>query len=109
MPKPIATTASTSRRNIATPPSMSRDCPGTRTMKRHHGSGLGHACGAAGDEPRPAPVGPEAHQPADDHQEPVLEADQVPDVDDQPHEPGERPAEAHHAQVGDGPAAADGG
>src|SRR5437867_777202 len=41
-----------------------------------------------GDQPRPAAVGQEAPCPADDHDDPVREPDQVHEMDAEPQEPG---------------------
>src|SRR3712207_8969032 len=49
------------------------------------------------DQARAAPAGGEAHQPADDHEHAVLEADQVPEVDDQPGHP--RRSEEHTSEL----------
>src|SRR6266536_6679651 len=61
-----------------------------------------------GDEPCAAAVRGEAERPADDDEDTVLEADEVPEVDDQPGDPGDQAAEPQPLDVGDRGGAADG-
>ena len=61
------------------------------------------------DQPLAAAVGDEADHPAGEDEQPVLEADQVEEVHDQPGDPGEQAAELEALEVGDGLAAADRG
>src|SRR4051794_3052473 len=63
----------------------------------------------AGDQARPAAAGDEAEAPADEHEEPVLEPDEVPEVDHQPGDPGDEAAELDALDVGHGGGAADRG
>src|SRR5919198_3833976 len=51
----------------------------------------------------------EADRPADEDEQPILEADQVPEVDDEPGRPGEKAAEPDALDVGDGRRSADRG
>src|SRR6478752_2336497 len=55
----------------------------------------------AGDQPRPAPMGGEAERPADQHKQPVLEADQIEQVHCQPGDPCDEAAEMDPLDVGD--------
>src|SRR5579871_4512774 len=59
------------------------------------------------DQPGAAPVRREARQPADHDDEPVLEADEVPEVDGQPGQPGGKAAQLESLDVGDRGGAAD--
>src|SRR4051794_22149308 len=61
----------------------------------------------AGDQPRAAPTRHEAEHPPQEHEQPVLEADQVVEVDDEPRDPGHQAAEANDVQIGDGAGPAD--
>ena len=53
------------------------------------------------DQSGAATVGCEAERPADEDEQSVLEADQVPEVDEQPGRPGEKAAEPDAFDVGD--------
>src|ERR671918_2954545 len=66
-------------------------------------------CRRAREESRAATVGREAERPADENEQPVLEADQVPEVDDQPGRPGQEAAEPDAFDVGDCRCSADRG
>src|SRR6266508_2617165 len=66
-------------------------------------------CRSARDESGATAVGREAERPADEDEQPVLEADQVPEVDDQPGRPGEKAAELDAFDVGDCRCSADRG
>ena len=71
-------------------------------------AGAYHGCSVrAADQPRAAPVREEAERPAREHEQAVLKADQVPQVDRQPGHPGQRAAEMDPFEVGDGARAAD--
>ena len=61
------------------------------------------------DESRSSPMGREAERPADENEQPILEADQVPEVDDEPGCPGEKAAEPNSFDVGDRRCSADRG
>ena len=52
------------------------------------------------DQPGTAAARIEAHGPADEHDQPVLESAQVPQMDEQPHEPRERPAQLRDTEIG---------
>src|ERR671919_541518 len=58
-------------------------------------------CRSVCDESGAATVGCEAERPADEDEQPVLEADQVPEVDEQPCCPGGKAAEPDAFYVGD--------
>src|SRR3954467_6100593 len=76
------------------------------------GCGHPHPCphgGSAGEHPPPPPAREEGKRPAHDPQDPVLEADQVEDVDPEPQQPGERAAEVDPLDLGDGAGASDRG
>src|SRR3990170_3923208 len=62
----------------------------------------------AGDEPRAASAGDEAHRPADEDEDAVLQPDEVVQVHDEVGEPGERPAQLHSSEVYHRPEPADG-
>ena len=62
---------------------------------------------AARDQAGTAAVGEEAERPLDEDEQAVLEADQVPEVYDEPGQPGGEPAEPDDVQVGDRAGAAD--
>src|ERR671918_2382865 len=66
-------------------------------------------CRSACDESGTATVGREAERPADEDEHPILEADQVPEVDEQPGRPGGKAAEPDAFDVGDCRCAADRG
>src|SRR2546421_7726066 len=53
----------------------------------------------ANNQAAAAPPGEEADRPADQHQEAVLESDQIPQVYDEPGDPGRKPAEPDPVQV----------
>ena len=82
------------------------DAPRRRRLIRGRGGVVG-----IGDDPRAlgAAAAQEADRPAEHHDESVLVADQVPDVDAEPDQPGREPAQANEAQIGDGAAPADRG
>ena len=54
-------------------------------------------------------MGREAERPANENEQPILEADQVPEVDKEPGRPGEKAAEPHSFDVGDRRCSADRG
>src|SRR6478672_6877753 len=54
-----------------------------------------------------APVREEADRPAQEHEEPVLEPDQIRQVDAQPQRPGREAGDVHALDIGDGLRAAD--
>jgi hypothetical protein len=54
-------------------------------------------------------VGCEAERPADENEQPILEADQEPEVDDEPGRPGGKAAEPDAFDVGDRRCSADRG
>src|SRR5437660_1050707 len=60
-----------------------------------------------GDEPGAAPTGGEAERPADEHENAVLEADQVPEVDEEPGDPGDEAAQLQALDIRDGGGATD--
>src|SRR5262249_59491710 len=62
-----------------------------------------------GDQPRAAVERDVRPGPLDHHDEPVAEADQEKDVDEQPEDPGEEAGEPEAADLADGGASADGG
>ena len=53
------------------------------------------------DDSGAATAGCEAERPADEDEQPILEADQVPEVDDQPGRPGGKAAQPDAFEVGD--------
>src|SRR5207249_8343124 len=61
------------------------------------------------DEPGATATGEEAEGPARDDQQPVLEADQIEEMDDEPGDPGDEAADADPLDVRDGLRAADRG
>jgi hypothetical protein len=52
-------------------------------------------------------VGDEAERPAHQYEQAVLEADEVPQVDDQPNDPGEASAEPESLDIGHGAGVSD--
>src|SRR5450631_1993286 len=54
-----------------------------------------------GNGPLRTPTSHKAHGPVQQCGQPVLEPDEVDEVDDQPHQPGGQPAEAQGADAGD--------
>src|SRR6202035_1227667 len=62
-----------------------------------------------GDEPRAAAVGREAERPANEDDHGFLEADQIPEVNDQPRQPGDEAAQAQASDFGHGRCAPDRG
>src|SRR5512132_1348116 len=72
-----------------------RDCGRTRCLSAR-----------LGDQPRAASMGGEAAGPANDDEEPILEADQVPDVHEEPRHPGNEAAQLQSLDVRDGGCAA---
>src|SRR5664279_601506 len=81
-----------------TPMTSERACPPERL------SALNRFRDRAGDDPRPlgAAAAEEARRPAQHHDEAVLVADQVPDVNPKPDQPGREATEADEAEVRDG-------
>ena len=77
--------------------------PGVRTPPPGPGGRLPR------DQARTAAAGDERERPAGQDQDPVLESDQVEDVDPEPQQPGDRAAEVQPLDLGDGAAAADRG
>src|SRR6266516_4159165 len=63
----------------------------------------------ARDQPRAAAMRREADEPADEHEDAVLEADEVEEMDEEPGDPGEEAAELQSPQVGDRGCASDSG
>src|SRR5262249_4178243 len=63
----------------------------------------------ARDEPRPALVAGVGQGPLEHHHEAVAEPDEIEDVDEAPHEPGEEAMEAQPRDLGDRRASADDG
>jgi hypothetical protein len=61
----------------------------------------------ASDETCAAAVRSEAHRPADEHEDPVLEADEIEEMDDEPREPRDEAAQAEALDVCDGGSTAD--
>src|SRR4051812_18787540 len=61
----------------------------------------------ARDEAGPPVVGDEADEPADEDDQAVLKADEVPEVHREPGRPGREPAQPDHMEVGDCAGAAD--
>src|SRR5262249_20144850 len=59
------------------------------------------------DHPAAAPAGEEAERPAGQDEDPVLEADQIEDVDHEPEEPRREAAHLEALDVGDGARAPD--
>src|SRR5687767_12840776 len=59
-------------------------------------------CRAPGDQSGSATVGCEAERPADENEQAILEADQVPEVHDKPRCPGEKTAEPESLDFCDG-------
>src|ERR671910_2717143 len=74
---------------------------GGRTHRGCSAVALLARCRSVCDESGAATVGCEAERPADDNEQPVLEADQVPEVDEQPGRPGGKAAEPYAFDVGD--------
>src|SRR4029079_14083060 len=64
---------------------------------------------ARADQPGAASVRVEAHAPPDEHENAVLEADQVPEVDEEPRHPREEATQLEPVDVCDGGGAADRG
>ena len=93
---PSANTAAEPKARIT---AMGAAYEGGRATPCGSGTVLDHASAAAARE--------EAERPADQHQQPVLEADQVPEVDHEPGDPGGKPAQANGVEVRDGPCPAD--
>src|SRR5947209_3029693 len=62
-----------------------------------------------GDQPCSAASRGEVEEPAREHEDPVLEPHQVPQVDDHPDDPGDQAAEPQAFDIGDGCATTDGG
>src|SRR3712207_444131 len=91
-------------------PRLPRRCPGPDALGRWL---LGVELLARGrtacDESGAATVGHEAKGPADEDEQPVLEADQVPEVDEQPGRPGGEAAQPDAFDVGDRRCSADSG
>src|SRR5205814_7284787 len=71
----------------------------TRAASRR---GSTHGSTRVGDQTRATAVRDEAEGPAHDDEQPVLEADEVPEVDDEPRDPGEEAAELEPLDLGDG-------
>src|SRR5207244_4538428 len=63
----------------------------------------------ARDQPRAAAMRREADEPADEHEDAVLEADEVEEMDEEPGDPGEEAAELQAPQVSDRGRASDRG
>src|SRR5436190_20629623 len=62
-----------------------------------------------GDQSCATAVGEEAERPADEDEDAILEADEVPEVDDEPGDPGDEAAQLQALEVGDRRCAADRG
>src|SRR5688500_8865664 len=69
--------------------------------------GVAAATSRVRDEPSATSVREEVVRPADEHDDAVLEADEVEEMDREPHHPGREPRQAQPAQVGDRPRTAD--
>ena len=91
------------------PPARPAERPTPRPAGRVTAPRSGAGRQSCGDQPRAAAVREEADRPADDDEQPVLEADQVPEVDHEPRDPRHEAAEVHALDVGHRAGAADGG
>src|SRR6059058_2592481 len=98
-------------------PRPSRDTSSPSSEVRFTWSRVAHASSLASrsihrstrvvDQAGATAVRDEAEGPAHDHEQPVLEPDEVPEVDNEPCDPGEEAAQLEPLDLGDGGRAAD--
>src|SRR4051812_9658742 len=86
-----------SQGEMSCPSKLRSGAIGSRPWSSGRSAGAGH-----GDEARAATVCQEARAPARQHDQPVLDSDQVEEMDEEPGQPGEEAGELDARQIGDG-------